>query len=183
MMRSSLLAFPILCCVQMSDEASAKAPPVPTNHQESVINAFSVMCNIELPNFDHLAARAAAMRMSPVNIQPVPLPNGMRIRRGGWNGKLTTGPFTLLVDETSMPAGVITTCAVVSNVGDADAFRAEVIRELELGTEPRPTFLGGHRAFIFKSTSPTAPSLIIEDLTPKGQPGVMLNTRLSAQRL
>ncbi|MGJ0534100.1 hypothetical protein [Methylocystis sp.] len=148
--------------------------PIPKNHEQALINAFEIMCNLEPPNLDRLAERATAMRMQPQDVAPLNLPSNLTLRRKAWNGKLTTGPFSFLVDETSGPMGTITTCAIASSVPDVNAFRGEVMRELRLSTEPQPTFLGGHRAFIFKNFQGDGSGLVIEDLTPSGQPSVMI---------
>lgn len=173
----SIFCSVLFCVTNATVGASAEethALPIPQNHDQALINAFEVVCNLELPNFDHLAARATAMRMQPQDVAPLPVPDNVTLRRKAWNGKLTTGPFSLLVDETSGSMGTITTCAIASSVPDVNAFRAEVMRELRLSTEPQPSFLGGHRAFIFKNFQGNGTGLVVEDLTPSGRPGVMI---------
>lgn len=104
----SIFCYALFCITKATVGASAaetKALPIPHNHEQALINAFEVMCNLELPNFEHLAARATAMRMQPQDVARLALPNNLTLRRKAWNGKLTTGPFSLLVDETSGPTG------------------------------------------------------------------------------
>jgi hypothetical protein len=177
MRKISIFYAVLVCVINAGIRASAEevnALPIPQNHEQALINTFEVMCNLEIPNFDHLAARATAMRMQPQDVAPMPLPSNLTLRRKAWNGKLTTGQFSLLVDETSGSMGTITTCAIASTVPDVNAFRAEVMRELRLATEPQPTLLGGHRAFMFKNFVGEGTGLIVEDLTPSGRSGVMI---------
>jgi len=177
-MRNSSIFYAVLFCITNAAVVAAAeeihAVPIPHSHEQALINTFEVMCNLEPPNFEHLAARATAMRMQPEDVAPLQLPNNLTLRRKAWNGKLTTGPFSLLVDETVGSMGTITTCAIASSVPDVNAFRAEVMRELHLSTEPQPTLLGGHRAFIFKNFQGEGTGLVVEDLTPSGRPWIMI---------
>lgn len=175
-MRGIPISAALFCAVltPFCGAAAQDKRALPQNHDQALINAFEVMCNLELPNFDRLAARATAMRMQPAEVAPLAVPADMTLRRKAWNGQLTTGPFALLVDETTGAKGSITTCAIAGAAPGADGFRAEAMRELRLAPEPRPVLLGGHRAFIFSNYAGQGTGLVIEDLTPSGQAGVMI---------
>src|SRR6476646_5167838 len=96
-------------------------------HAQSVINAFQVMCTLELPNFDHIAEKAGAMRMILQHNSEAPSPGNTVTRSKSWAGALTTGPFVLLLDEMSGTKGKSTSCAIVADVGDTEAFRTTAI--------------------------------------------------------
>ena len=61
-------------------------------------------------------------------------------RSKSWFGALTDGPFILLLDEMSGAKGKSTSCAIVADVPDRDAFRAEAIRTMKLPDAPAPEF-------------------------------------------
>ena len=177
-MRKTSISYSILVCL-MNVTTSFSAEklhvlPVPQNYDQALINTFAIMCTLELPNFDHLDARATAMRLQPQKAVPLQLPNGVTLRRKVWGGNLTMGIFTLYVDEISGPTEIITTCANSGNVSDVNSFRAEVMREFRLPTEPKPIFIGGHRAFIFENYAGNGTSLILDDLTPSGLPSIQI---------
>ena len=118
--------------------APAVADDPHMTRDESLINAFQVMCFLGDPNFDTTDAKAAAMRMTNVGGTPPAGPPGVTtkgsIRRGG----LTTGPFLLHLFEQSGAAGAVSSCGVSGQVPDADLFRDDMLRVMQL-KPPVPT--------------------------------------------
>jgi hypothetical protein len=142
---------------------------------QSVINAFQVMCARELPNFEHIDANAAAMRMQLQDDNKTPSPGNTVTHSKSWMGSLTTGPFLLFLDEMSGAKGTSTSCAIVGDVPDLDAFRADLVIMMLLPAVPPPETHGdGSRSFIWDGILGPGTTLILRDFKPSGKPGVML---------
>jgi hypothetical protein len=141
----------------------------------SVINTFEVLCNLELPNFDHIDAKATAMQMHLLSDNKAPSVNSTSTRSKAWTGQLTTDSFGLLLDEMSGPKGTATSCAVIGAVPDLDAFRAEAINTMKLAPEPPPEMGNdGSRSFLWQGIDGPGTTLILRDFKPSGKPGIML---------
>ena len=142
---------------------------------QSVINAFQVMCTLELPNFDRLDQKAAAMQMHLDFSTSGPSAGNTVTRSRGWHGALTDGLFILLLDEMSGARGRSTSCAIVADVPDRDAFRAEAIRTMKLPKAHAPE-LGqdGSRSYLWNGIFGPGTTVIERDFAPSGKPGVML---------
>jgi hypothetical protein len=155
--------------------------PVRLNRVQSVINAFEVMCAIEMPVFEYLDTKAAAMRMTPLANSSRPSANNTTYREKAWAGQLTSGPFLLLIDEMSGAKGKLTSCAIVADVPDADAFRLEAIKAMKLSNDPPPELRDdGSRSYIWHGAFGSGTTVIDRDFAPRGKPGVML--KLSIMR-
>ena len=81
-----------------------------------MIDTFQVMCALELPDFERIAAKATVLRMRPEADSKLSAPGDTVFRNKSWIGNLTTGPFVLLLDETTGPKGKATSCAIVGEV-------------------------------------------------------------------
>ena len=148
---------------------------LPLTRDESVINTFQVMCTLELPNFGHIDAKAAAMRMQLQGDNKADSPGNTVTRSKSWVGSLTTGPFVLLLDEMSGPKGKATGCAIVGNVPDADAFRTATVKVIKLPSIPQPDMPSdGSRSYVWDGFFGLGTTLILRDFKPSGRPGVML---------
>ena len=156
--------------------AQAQSPPAAAPSRDaSLINAFEVMCNLELPVFEHIDAHATAMKMVLKSDTTGPSAGDTTMHNKAWIGGLTTGPFFLFDDQLSGSKGVTTACAVGGDVSDPDAFRAEAIKELKLSGEPEPEFLpDGSRSYDWKGFDGPGTTLIVRDLTPSKREGVMM---------
>lgn len=73
-----------VCAVAAHAESETTAPSF--NRAQSVINAFQVMCTLELPKFDAIAAKATAMRMQLQSDNKAPGPGGTNVRQKVWGG-------------------------------------------------------------------------------------------------
>jgi hypothetical protein len=175
------LACVLVACFSISNAEPDSGNP-PLNRAQSVINAFQVMCTLELPKFDEIAAKATAMRMQLQADNKSP-PSGDTTRRQKvWGGGLTTGPFALLLDEMAGPKGTATGCAVAAEVPDVDALRSEAINTMKLAAMKSPEFgPDGSRSFVWDGVYGPGTTVIVRDFKPSGKPGVMLKL-LSMQR-
>jgi hypothetical protein len=159
-----------LCVSAMG--ASSDAPP--TDRDGSVIDTFQVMCNLKLPNFADLDARATAMRMSVELDRSDPSTGGTVVRHKAWAGDLTTGPFGFLIDEMNGTKGTATSCAIVADVPDPDAFRTALIRTMGLSGDAQPQTVGGARSFEWEHVSGPGTTLVLRDTTSAGKSIVMI---------
>ena len=111
--------------------ASAQPDSTPMDRNDSLINAFEVMCTLELPNFSHIDAKATAMRMHVVYDVTKPSSFGAPIRRKGRSSALTMGSFGLLSDALTGPKGTVDSCVVFGQIDDADAFQAAFMKTIK----------------------------------------------------
>ena len=70
--------------------------PSSPGRSQSMIDTFQVMCTLELPDFERIAAKATVLRMRPEADGKLNAPGDAVIRSKSWIGNLTTGPFVLL---------------------------------------------------------------------------------------
>jgi hypothetical protein len=154
--------------------AAADSQPSPSRSQ-SMIDTFQVMCTFELLNFEHIDAKATALRMRTEADSKLNSPGDIVFRNKSWIGTLTTGPFVLLLDEMSGPKGKATSCAIVGDVPDLDAFRAETVATMKLSPVPSPEMgSNGSRSFTWDRIFGQGTTLVLRDFQPTGKPGVML---------
>jgi hypothetical protein len=146
-----------------------------------MIDTFQVMCTLELPDFERIAAKATVLRMRPEADSKLNAPGDTVFRNKSWIGNLTTGPFVLLLDETTGPKGKATSCAIVGEVPDLDAFRADAAPRCS-ASHPAAELGHGSRSFIWDRGFGPGTTLILRDFKPAGKPGVMLKL-ISAEPL
>ena len=175
-MRHSLLGLIVLFVVGAAPlSQAADDKKLPLTRDESVINTFEVMCNLELPNFEHIDEKATAMRMHVLGNNEAPSPGNTVTRSKSWAGSLTTGPFVLLLDEMSGAKGKSTGCAIVGDVPDVDAFRTSAVKVMKLPAVPQPEMgSDGSRSYVWDGFVGPGTTLILRDFKPSGKPGVML---------
>jgi hypothetical protein len=148
---------------------------LPVNRAQSVINAFQVICTLELPKFERIDQKATAMRMQLQSNDSKPSAGNTVMRSKSWFGSLTDGEFILLLDEMSGAKGRTTSCAIVADVPDRDAFRAEAIRIMKLPPAPAPEFRNdGSRSYFWDGVFGADTTVLDRDFAPSGKPGVML---------
>src|SRR4029079_14078310 len=127
---------------------SATSPP--PSRSQSMIDTYQVMCTLELPDFERIAAKATVLRMRPEADSKLNTPGDTVFRNKSWIGNLTTGPFVLLLDETTGPKGKATSCAIVGEVPDLDALRGDDGAAMKLPAAPPPDMgHDGSRSFIW----------------------------------
>lgn len=140
-----------------------------------VLRAFDKLCNAPKLSFDILAERAKVTGMKPV---PAPAsapatPAGTRL--GRWGGTMPSGEFALLVDQVTSVKGILTTCAVAAEVGDADVFRAMAIKTMKLRANvTSDTSTEGGRVFDFGIVRPPSTRIVVRDFKPKGQNRILI---------
>jgi hypothetical protein len=175
-MRLSLFGLIFLFLVSVTARSQAASDNESSlTRAQSVINAFQVMCTRELPNFEHIDANATAMRMQLEADDKTASPGNTVTHSKSWMGSLTTGPFVLFLDEMSGAKGTSTSCAIVGDVPDLDAFRADLLTIMLLPAVPPPEMRGdGSRSFIWDGILGPGTTLILRDFKPSGKPGVML---------
>jgi hypothetical protein len=145
------------------------------NRVQSVINAFQVMCTLELPEFDRIAEKAGLMQMQLQFDNSGPSPGDTVTRQKSWIGTLTDGPFFLLLDEMSGAKGKSTACAIAADISDRDGFRAEAIRAMKLPDAPAPELRGdGSRSYFWDGVFGPGTTILERDFGPSEKPGVML---------
>lgn len=156
----------------------APAAPAPTVASEQarsmdVLRAFDKLCNAPALSFDMLAERARITGMKPVPVTGT-APAGTRI--GRWGGTLPSGEFALLVDENRSIKGLMTSCAVAAEVGDADIFRAAATATMKLRTDVKSdTGTDGGRLFDFGIVRAPSTRITIRDFKPKGLNRVLIS--------
>ncbi len=182
--RNFSLAWIWITCFALAHAEPDNGNP-PLNRAQSVINAFQVMCTLELPQFDAIAAKAIAMHMQLQGDDKAAASGDTTHRQKVWGGGLTTGPFLLLLDEMAGSKGRATSCAVVADVPDVDALRTEAmkaIKAMKLMDTKAPEFgVDGSRSFFWDGAYGQGTTMIVRDFKPSGKPGVMLKL-VSMQR-
>lgn len=175
-MRWNLFNFcPALFAAAASHAIAAENNSAHFNRAQSVINTFQVMCTLELPDFDHIDAKATAMKMRLKFSNSAPSAGDTAIRSKIWAGNLTDGPFVLMLDEMTGAQARTTSCAVVADVPDRDAFRREAISTMKLPREPPPEFGGdGSRSYYWEGVFGSGTTVIDRDFGRNRKPGVML---------
>jgi len=154
---------------------AAENNPARLNRAQEVINAFQVICALETLKFDRIDQKATAMQMQPQSGNSGPSAGNTVTRSKSWFGTLTNGPFILMLDEMSGAKGKSTGCAVVADVPDRDAFRAEAIRTMKLPDAPAPEFRDdGSRSYFWDDVWGPGTTILDRDFAPSGKPGVML---------
>jgi hypothetical protein len=173
-MRRTLFATFVFTSVA-SQAIATENDPSRFNRAQSVINAFQVMCTLELPEFDRIAEKATLMQMQLQFDNSSPSAGDTVTRQKGWTGTLTDGPFILLLDEMSGAKGRSTACAIAADIPDRDGFRAEAIRAMKLPDAPAPELRGdGSRSYFWDGVLGTGTTILERDFAPSGKPGVML---------
>jgi hypothetical protein len=177
-MRWTHVAFSLFLFAGPNSQVFAqKNDPPRLDRAQSVINAFQVICQLELPNlsFERIDGKAAAMRMPLQQNTSAPSADGSVTRHKSWIGGLTDGPFLLFLDDLSGPKSRGTSCAIIADVPDRDAFRAEVVRTLKLPGEPAPQLeADGSRSFYWDGALGASTTIVCRDFARSGKPGVML---------
>lgn len=174
-MRRMLLGFGLLIVAGATSQIRAEDNPLHLNRAQSVINAFQVICTLELPVFERLDQKATTMGMQLQSNNSGPSAGNTVTRSKSWSGTLTDGPFVLLLDEMSGAKGKTTSCAIVADIPDRDAFRAEVIRTMKLLDAPAPEFRNdGSRSYFWDGAFGAGTTVLDRDFAPSGKPGVML---------
>ncbi|WP_434713592.1 hypothetical protein NMA58_25030 (plasmid) [Rhizobium sp. YTUHZ045] len=113
-----------------ADYATATGPLA--NHDDSVINAFQIMCTLEPENFEHISATAQAMFMRK-SIDKTEKQSGDITRHlQVFEGALSTGPFSLLLEKISGPTIDATNCGIASNALDKRSYFDDLVRTLHL---------------------------------------------------
>ena len=172
----------LLLAIATGSLAESANPSAPSRSQ-SMIDTFQVMCTLELPDFERIAAKATVLRMRPEADSKPSAPGDSGFRSKSWIGNLTTGPFVLLLDETTGPKGKATSCAIVGEVPDLDAFRADAVAAMKLPAAAPPEMGNdGSRSFIWDHSFGPGTTLILRDFKPAGKPGIMLKL-ISAEPL
>ena len=175
-MRRTLFGFGMFVLGGMASQAAAAEDnPLHFNRAQSVINAFQVMCTLELPKFERIDQKASAMKMQLQSSNSGPSAGNNVTRSKSWFGALTDGSFMLLLDELSGADGQTTSCAIVADVPDRDAFRAEAIRTMKLPEAPAPELRAdGSRSYFWDGALGPGTTVLDRDFQPSGKPGVML---------
>jgi hypothetical protein len=179
-MRRMLFGFAAFVFAAMASQAAAaEENPLHLTRTQSVINAFQVICTLEHLNFDRIDQKATAMGMQLDQNTSGPSAGNTVTRRKSWFGNLTDGPYILMLDEMSGAQGKSTACAIVADVPDRDAFRAEAVRTMKLPEAPAPEFRNdGSRSYFWDDVWGAGTTILDRDFAPKGTPGVMLKLLL-----
>jgi hypothetical protein len=180
-MRRILFGLGVFIFAGMASHAiAAENSPLHLNRAQSVINAFQVICSLEPLIFDRIDQKATVMQMQLQSNNSGPSAGNTVTRSKSWFGALMDGPFILLLDEMSGAKGKSTSCAIVADVPDRDAFRAEVIRTMKLPDAPAPEFRNdGSRSYFWDDVPAPGTTILERDFAPSGKPGVMLKPILN----
>jgi hypothetical protein len=173
-MRRTLLGLGVVVFAA-AQAAAAGDDPLHFSRAQSVINTFQVMCTLENLKFERIDQKATAMGMHLLSNDSGPSAGNTVTRSKSWAGTLTDGPFILLLDEMSGANRQSTSCAIVADVPDRDAFRAEAIRTMKLPAAPAPEFRNdGSRSYFWDGVFGSGTTVVDRDFAPSGKPGVML---------
>lgn len=175
-MRQMLFGFGLFIFAAAASQAiAAENNALHLNRAQSVINTFQVICTLEILKFDRIDQKAAAMGMQLQSDTSAPSAGNTVTRSKSWFGSLTDGPFILLLDEMSGAKGRSTSCAIVADVPDRDAFRSEAIRTMKLPDAPAPEFRAdGSRSYFWDGALGPGTTILDRDFASTGKPGVML---------
>jgi hypothetical protein len=176
-MRLAVACLVVLACMSASSPSPAVSETAALDTRTaSIINAFQVMCTLELPNFAHIEEKAIAMRMKRQVDKTEATPGNTSTRSTLWVGTLSSGPFVLLLDEMSGARGKSTSCAIaVNGAPDTDAFRAAAVKVMNLPTVPQPEMRSdGSRSFIWDGVFGKGTTFLVRDFKSLGKPGIML---------
>ena len=164
-----------ICASLASPAIAAENNPLHLDRAQGVINAFQVICMLEPLKFDRIDQKATLMRMQLQINNTGPSAENTVTRSKSWFGTLSNGPFVLLLDEMSGAKGKSTSCAIVADVPDRDAFRAEAIRTMKLPDAPAPELRDdGSRSYFWDDALGPGITILDRDFAPSGKPGVML---------
>jgi hypothetical protein len=92
----------ILCTLLPFSANAVDVATLPPGRAASLFNSFEVICNVGTPNFEHLTALAAAMRMKVLEDRSETAPGADTLQRKGWFGMLTTGSFAFWTQMTEL---------------------------------------------------------------------------------
>jgi hypothetical protein len=175
-LRRMLYSLGVCAFANVASQAIAAGnDPLHLNRAEEVINAFQVICTLEPLKFDRIDQKATAMKMQLQSSKSGPSAGNTVTRSKSWFGTLTNGPFFLLLDEMSGTKGKSTSCAIVADVPDRDAFRTEVIRTMKLPDAPPPELRDdGSRSYFWDEVLGPGITILDRDFAPSGKPGVTL---------
>jgi hypothetical protein len=182
-MRRMPFGFGLFMLAGIASQTLAEDKPLHLNRAQSIINAFQVICQLELPRFtfERIDQKATAMKMQLRSDNSGPSAGNTVIRSKSWSGDLTDGPFILLLDEMSGTKGRTTSCSIAADVPDRDAFRAEVIRTMKLPEAPAPELRNdGSRSYFWDGALGPGTTILDRDFAPSGKPGVMLKLLMTA---
>lgn len=121
---------PVSAFAVNAEHATAAGPLA--NHDDAVINTFQVMCTLEPENFERISATAQAMSMRKSTDKTEKQTADITRHVEVFEGTLTTGRFSLLLEKISGPAINATSCGVASNTQDKRAFFDDMVRTLHL---------------------------------------------------
>ena len=156
---------------------AAAAEEAKLTRDESLINAFQIMCFLEPALvYDRIDTRAAAMRMVTMRVQAPTEANGIAARGHIWGGHLTDGPFVLHLYEQRHAGEAATSCGVSGPVAAADTFRDDMVRVMRMPPLPAATVgADGSRAYIWNDYLAANHRLILRSLVgPDGKTSVMI---------
>jgi hypothetical protein len=162
------LIIALLCSTLGYPVAAAevsKLDPVKT-HEDGVINAFQIMCMTEPLDFDQLSAKAKAMRMK-MTTDKFDLQSAEATRRLEiFEGNLTTGRFSLVLEEVASINKISNGCGIEANILDTEKYRANVIQRLQLkGVPEKHTLANSSELTIWKDAYGPNKTVYIQQLS------------------
>ena len=162
---------------------SKKELPEPIrSYEDGLINAFQVACTVGPLNFDRLSSYAAAIGMKKSVDTTEPESSDATRHVQSWEGSLTKGPWTLLIEKIESPSVRADTCGVAANVDDKAKYHNNIISRLHLkGNGEQHDFPNGNQITYWKKAYGAADTIVsITDVA--GGSGVIiqiLSTKIS----
>ena len=157
--------FVLIYCTLFPFAAHAGDPTKPVlDRAHSLFNSFEVMCNLSTPNFEHLSAQAAAMRMKVLEDVSETTQIGETVQRKGWVDTLTSGPFALRTEKMSGSKGIATSCSIEGPIPDIDEFRKVVIKKLHLNTAPESQVVEGGHTYYWDNYAGHGTTVMVRDM-------------------
>lgn len=168
-----LFSFPCASSATMAGSNISGASMPLVNPDDASINAFQIMCTLPPGTFEDITSRARAMRMRMTLDQTTHPAERLTRHIEVFEGNLTTGPFTLLVEKITKDGMAADNCGVGTSTQDTDLFTQNVIKTLKIGQiTPKKIQLNGHSLTTWDDAFGPKSSVNLTDLG--GRTGVIL---------
>jgi len=165
-----LFSLPCASSATMAGTSSSETSMPLLNPDDASINAFQIMCTLSPGTFEDIAYRARAMRMRMTLDQTTKPAEGLTSHIEVFEGNLTTGPFTLLLEKITKDGMAADNCGVGTSTRDTDTFTQNVIKTLNIGQiTPKKIQLNGHSLTIWDDAYGPKSSLNLTDLSGRNE--------------
>ncbi len=158
----------------MAEDSTKPELPAPIKtYEDSVINAFEVMCTVEPVNFDRISARALAMRMQAGADKADEEVPGVKRHVRSFEGSTAKGPWTLMIEKIESPAVNAATCGVAARISDKASYIANITQRLQpKGQRVQQTLPDGNRVTFWPDAY--GPNIMLNITELAGDNGIII---------